>query len=212
MQRLRVRFTMRWMMVMIAIVGLVLAYVVHRERRIRRLERMARDQAVTIGSAIANVGNARLARESAEFALREYSEKYGGPPEAVSRTAVSPAPISADQSRLLASLDAERAEAEERFKRIVQQLNDGTFTDGALVAPAAVQTAIRRYVETLEKHVQATRDGDASEPQDPVEKSRFTLERKIEDAGAKEQIKKMILDYEKAYLKSLRRERLNSWW
>jgi hypothetical protein len=48
--------------------------------------------------------------------------------------------------------------------------------------------------------------------QDPVEKSRFALERKIEEARLQEQIKKMVLDYEKAYLKNLIRERANSWW
>ena len=76
MRRLRVRFTMRGMMMAIAIVSLALAFVVHRERRIRRLDRMVRDQAITVESAFANVENAVLARESAEFALRQYSEKF----------------------------------------------------------------------------------------------------------------------------------------
>jgi hypothetical protein len=207
----RVQFTVRRMMITIALAALLLAIVIHRHRRIQRLDRMVINQQITMSSAEANLANAVLACEAAEDSLRQQTEKYSGPGAEVLRNDGAQATASAHQSPLLATYDTEQANAEQRFARILQQLDEGTYA-AALVTPTAAQTVIRLYGETLENHVAATQASQLAGAQGPREKTRIIIEGIIEKTRGQERIKRMILDYEKAYLKNLKRERANMWW
>ncbi|MFI5460051.1 MAG: hypothetical protein ACHRXM_31925 [Isosphaerales bacterium] len=173
---------------------------------------MVINQDITISSAEANFGNAVLARESAEYSLGQFTGTHYSPHAEVLRSEMSQVRIGADQSRLLANYEAEQANAGELIARMVQQLDEGTYSDAAIVAPSVIQTAIRHYIETLENHVVATQASRIAGAQGSLEKTRITLQGKIEETRGREHIKKMILDYEKAYLKSLKRARANVWW
>jgi hypothetical protein len=72
-------------------------------------------------------------------------------------------------------------------------------------------TAIRHYHQR-QKSIAATRASQLASASDPVEKTRLTVRARFEEARGQERIKKLILDYEKAYLKSLKRERADRWW
>jgi hypothetical protein len=207
----RVQFTVRRMMITIALAALLLAIVIHRHRRIQRLDQMVINQQITVSSAEANLGNAVLAREAAEYSLGQYTEKYYGPRAEVPRNDAAQARVSADQLPLLANYDTEQANAEKHFQRIIQQLDEGTYA-AALVTPTAAQTVIRLYREMLENHVAATQASQVARAQGPLEKTRIIIEGEIEKTRGQERLKRMILDYEKAYLKSLKRERANVWW
>jgi hypothetical protein len=200
------------MMITIAVVSVLLAIVVHRQRRTRELDGMVINQAITVESAEANIGNAVLARETAECGLLEYTTNHDRPRAEVPLSGASGTRVSADQSRLLAILAAEQAKAEERLTRIIQQLHEGNYADVAIVASTAAVTAIRDFRKTLKNHVAAIQASQVVGAFGPAEKERLALQHKIEEAGVEERIKKIIWDYEKAYLKSLRRERANLWW
>jgi hypothetical protein len=208
----RVQFTVRRMMLAIAVVSFTLAILMHRERRIRSLDRMVINQEITMRSAEANLQNAALAREAAEYSLGQFTENHYKPHAVVPRSEISQVRMSADQSRLLANYEAEQTIAGEHFARIVQQLDQGTHGDAAIVAPSVIQTAIRHYIRTLDNHLATTQASRIAGAQGPLEKTRITLQGNMEEARGRERVKKMILDYEKAYLKSLKRERANVWW
>ena len=207
----RVQFTVRRMMITIALATLLLAIVIHRHRRIQRLDGMVINQRITMNAAEANLANAELAREAAEYSLRQYTEKYYGPRAEVLRNEAAQARASAYQLPLLANYDTEQANAEKRFARIVQQLDLGTYA-APLGTPTAAQTVIRLYSETLENHLAATQASQLARAQGPREKTRIIIDGEIEKTRGQERLKRMILDYEKAYLKSLKRERANVWW
>jgi hypothetical protein len=207
----RVQFTVRRMMITIAIAALLLAIVIYRHRRIQRLDRMVINQQITMDSAEANLANAVLAREAAEDSLRQQTERYFGPRAEVLRNNVAQAPVSAHQSPLLATYDTEQANAEQRFARIVQQLNEGTYA-AAPLTPAAAQTVLRLYSKSLENHGAAKQASQLAGALGPHEKTRIIIECEIEKMRGQERLKRMILDYEKAYLKNLKRERASIWW
>jgi hypothetical protein len=206
----RPQFTVRRIMIMIAFVSLLLAIFMYRER-IRRVDQMVINQEITGASAEANFMNAVLAREAAKYALGQYTEKRHGPPAKVPRSETSPARVSADQSRLLATFDAELASAEDIVARTVRQLDEGTYTDAGRARQAAV-TALRQYIKTLENHVAATQASQLAAAQGPLETTRITLQGKVEEARDQERVKKMIWEYEKALLNSFKRERNHLWW
>jgi hypothetical protein len=68
------QFTVRRMLIAIALVSLLLGFLVQRERRVRTLDRIVVDQDITMYSAEANVENVVLAREAAERSLGEFLE------------------------------------------------------------------------------------------------------------------------------------------
>jgi len=206
----RIQFTVRRIMITIALVSLLLAILMHRER-IRRVNQMVINQDITRMAARANFENAVLAREAAEYALGQYTEKHDGPRAEVPRSETSQARVSADQSRLLAKYDAEQANAQELVARMIRQLDEGTYSDAGLASQAA-RTVIRHYIKTLENHLGTTQASQIAGAQGPLETTRITLQGKVEEARGQERAKKMIWEYEKALLNSLRRERANLWW
>ena len=167
----RVRFTVRRMMLTIALISFILAIFMHRERRIRKLDRMVINQEITIESAHANFQNAVLAREAAEYSLRQFTESDSRPYTEVLGSEMSQVRMSADQSRLLAKFEAEQANAGELIARMAQQLDEGTYSDAAIVAPSVIQAAIRKYVETLENHVATTQASRTAGAQGCLEKT-----------------------------------------
>jgi hypothetical protein len=210
MRLYRVQFTMRRMMITIAIAAVLLAIVILRHRRIQRFDRMVINQQITTSSADANLGNASLAREAAEYSLREYTEKYYRPPAEILQNKAAQAPVSAEQLRLLTNQEMEQANAEKLFARIIQQVDEGNYPAG-FDAPTAALVVIKK-IQALEKRASATRASQVAGAQGPLEKTRINIEVDIERARGQERIKKMISEYEKAYLKSLKRERANVWW
>jgi hypothetical protein len=212
MRRSRVQFTVRRMMIAIALVCLVLAILIHRERSIRRLDRLVINQDITVRSAEANFQNAVLAREAAEYPLHKFTENESAVHAEVARTEMSQVRSSEEQARLLAKYEAEQTNLEDLFARGVQQLDEGSYSDAALVAPSIIQTAIKQYIETLEKYVATIQASRIAGAQGTLGKTRITLQGIIEEARGRERLKKMILDYERAYLRSLKRERAHVWW
>jgi hypothetical protein len=206
----RMQFTVRRMMITIALVCLLLGIFLHRERRIRRLDRLVTDQEICVSSAEANVGNAVIAREAAEHSAGQHIEKYDAPRAEVRQNEAAQARLSADQLRLLTNFEMERANAEKRFARIIQQLHEGNYDDG-LDAPTAALTVIRQ-IHALEERVAATRASRVAGVLHPLEKTHISIDVEIERTRGEERIKKMILEYEKAYLKNLKRERASVWW
>ncbi len=136
----RVQFTVRRMMITIALVCLLLGIFSHRERRIRKLDQLVTDQELFVLTAEANVGN--------------YADWLDAPTAAL---------------------------------------------------------AVIKQIQALEKRVAATRASQVAGVLDPLEKTRISIDVEIERARGQERIKKMILEYEKAYLKNLERERANVW-
>jgi hypothetical protein len=206
----RPQFTVRRIMITIALASLLLAVFMHRERS-RRVNQTVIDQDITRASAEANFMNAVLAREAAEYVLGQYTEKHGEPRAEVPRTETSPARVSADRSRLLAKFDAELASAEDIVVRTIRQLDEGTYTDAGRARQAAM-TALRHYIKTLENNLAATQASQIAAAQDPHETMRITLQANVQDARGQERVKKMIWEYEKALLNSRRRVRANLWW
>jgi hypothetical protein len=206
----RIQFTVRRVMIAIAIVSLLLAVFMHRER-IRRVNQMVINQEITKDSAEANFMNAGLDREAAEHALGQYIEKHDGPRAEVPRSENSPARISADQSRLLAKDAAELASAEELVARRIRQLDEGTDIDAGRARQVAL-TALRHYIKSLENQLAATQASQFAAAHGPLETASITLQGKAEKARGRERVKKIIWDYEKALLNSLKRERANLWW
>jgi hypothetical protein len=206
----RTQFTVRRIMITTALVSLLLAIFMYRER-IRRVNQMVINQDITRESAKANFMNAVLAREAAEYALGQYSEKHHEPRADVPRSETSRARLSADQSRLVAKHGAELASAEDVVARTIRQLDEGTYTNAGLASQAAV-TALRHYIKTLENHLAATQASQIAGAQGSLEMTRITLKGKVEEARGQERLKKVIWDYEKALRNSLRRERTNLWW
>jgi hypothetical protein len=200
------------MMLAIAVVSFMLAILIHRERRIRSLDRMVINQEITMRSADANLQNAALAREAAEYSLGQFMENQYKPHAQVLRREISQVRMGADQSRLLANYEAEQTIAAADLARIVQQLDQGTYSDAATLAPMVIQTAIRHYIRMLENHLATTQASRIAGAQNSLEKTRITLQGNIEEARGRERVKKMILDYEKAYLKTLKRERAHVRW
>jgi hypothetical protein len=199
----RVQFTVRRNLSVIALIGVLIAIGVLWDRRIRRLDRMVLDQSITVESAKANYGNAVLTREAAEFDVVRYTEK------ARENHAEVSAAVTLDQSRVLATCDAEIDDAEEQFARIVQAIDDGSYVDGALSAPTAAHFAIRHFHESLNKRLAVSRSMPLAEGQGQI---RMTLQANIEKARGEERLKKLILKYEKAYLNWLTRKRAHPWW
>jgi hypothetical protein len=199
----KIQFTVRRILIVIALIGVVIASGVLWDRRIRRLDRMVLVQKITVDSANANYLNEVLARESAEFSLVRYSEKSGAQREKVT-AAVTP-----DQARMLATCNAEIDDAEEKCARIVQEIDDGTYVEGALPAPTAAFHAIRHFHESLNKRLAVTRSMPLAEGQDQI---RMDLQADLEKARGQERIKKLILRYENTYLKWLTRKRAHPWW
>jgi hypothetical protein len=97
----RTQFTMQRMMITIAVVSLFLAILVHRERRIRQLDLMVRNQDITMWSAKANLENAVLAREAVEHFLDKYLDEQGRPRAKDLRSEMSQATMTAGRSSLL---------------------------------------------------------------------------------------------------------------
>jgi hypothetical protein len=210
MRRSRVQFTVRRMMITIALVSLLLGIFLHRERRIRRLDRLVTDQENFVLSAEANVGNAVLAREAAEHSLGQYTENDYGPRAETLRNEAAHAPAIADQLHPSANDKMELSNAEKLFARIIQQLHEGHFAAG-LDAPTAALSVIKQ-IQALENRLAATRARQVAGAQGPLEKTRINMDIEIERARGEERIKKMILVYERAFLESLKRERANVWW
>jgi hypothetical protein len=98
--------------------------------------------------------------------------------------------MTADQSRLLANYEADQAKAEETFKRIFQQLNEGTYPNAAL-APAAALAAIKYYSQILKNHVAVIRTNSVAGVQGPFEKTRISLQANIEEARGRERVKQL---------------------
>ena len=167
----RVQFTVRRMMIAIALVGLLLGIFLHRERKIRRLDRLVTDQEQFVLSPEVNVANAVLARETAEHSTGQYTEKNDGPLAEVLQKEAAQARVSADQLRPLTNFEMERANAENVFARIIQQLDEGNYADG-LDAPTAVLAVIKQ-IQALEKRIAATRASQVAGVLDPWDRSRI---------------------------------------
>jgi hypothetical protein len=195
----RVQFTVRRILGVIALIGVLIASGVLWDRRIRRLEKMVLEQKITVESANANYLNAVLAREAAESALERHAEKSSG------KRADAP---DAFTTRMLAACDAEIDDAEQKCARIIQQIDDGTYVEGALAAPAAASQAIRHFHEALNQRLAVTRSMPLAEGADQI---RIDRQAEIE-ARTQERLKKLILSYEKAKLKWLTRKRAHPWW
>jgi hypothetical protein len=195
----RIQFTVRRVMIAIAIVSLFLAVFMHRER-IRRVNQMVINQEITKDSAEANFMNAGLDREAAEQALGQYIENHDGLQAKVSLSETS-------QARLSAELTG----AEDLVATTIRQLDDGTDTDARLARQTTL-TVLRHYIKTVNSHVAATEASRLAAAQGPRETARVTLQGKVEEARSQERVKKMIWEYEKALLNSLKRERTNRWW
>ncbi len=198
-------------MIAIAVVSLSLGVLVHRERTIERLDRMVIDQEITVSSAEANLGNAMLAREAAEDSLGQYTKQHDGPRSKVLPDVAAQAALRTDQVRLLANYETEQANAEKAFAQIIERLDQGTYA-AALAAPIAAQTVIRHYSQTLERQVAATQASKVAGAQGPLDETCIRVEESVEKTRGQERLKKMILDYEKAYLKCLKQSRANVWW
>ena len=112
--------------------------------------------------------------------------------------------MSAEQLRPFTNHEMELANAEKLFARIIQQLDEGNYVAG-LDVPTAALTVIKQ-IQSLEKRVAATRASQVTGAQGPLEKTSINIEVEIERARGQELIKCIIHDYEKAYLKSLKRE------
>jgi hypothetical protein len=138
----RTQFSVRRIMIAIALVSLLLAVFMHRER-IRKLNQKVIDQDITKDSAEANFMNAGLDREAAERAFGQYIEKHDGLHAEVSLSETSSARISADQSHPLAKYDAELASAEELVARRIRQLGEETDIDAGRARQAALHQDAR---------------------------------------------------------------------
>jgi hypothetical protein len=206
----RTQFTVRRIMIAIALVSLLLAVFMRRER-IRKLNQKVIDQKITMDSAEANFMNAGLDREAAEHALGRYTEQHDGPRAEVPRSETSSARISADQSRLLAKDAAELASAEDLVATTIRQLGEEADIDAGRARQAAL-TALMHYIKTLDSQLAATQASQLAAAHGPRETARVTLQGKVEEARVKERVKKIIWDYEKALLNSLKRESANLWW
>jgi hypothetical protein len=147
-----------------------------------------------------------VTREVAEIALVLYNvksrEQSAGPATA----------IALDQSRMLATCDAEVADSEKRLERIIEQIDDGTYVDAALSAPDAAFQAIKHFHQAINNRLAVARAGPLAEGQGHVGESRISRQAEIERARGQERLKKLILNYEKAYLKWLTRKRAHPWW
>jgi len=211
MRLFRVQFTVRRMMITIAVASLLLAIFIHRERRIRSLDRMVLDQEVTILSAEANFGNAVLAREAAEHFVGQHTEKSLGVSAEMLRNDAARTKVNAEQSRRLSNYDSELADAEKQFAQFIQRLDEGNHA-AEPDAPIAAQKVIKPYIDAVENRVAASRANQTDAAQGPDEKTPIVEVGEMERARGRERIKKMILEYEKAYLKGLKRKRANLWW
>jgi hypothetical protein len=206
MRRPRLQFKLRRILIVIALIGALIASGVLWDRRIRRLDRMVLDQTITVESANANYLNAVLNREAAEIAFAQYTgkshEQHAGPPTT----------IALDQSGLLTTCDAKVADAEKQLISIIQQIDDGTYVDGALSAPSAAFQSLKHFHEALNERLAVTRSTRQAEVQDEAGQVRMGLRADIEKARSQEWLKKLILQYEKAYLNWLTRKRARPWW
>ena len=119
MRLARVQFTIRRMTIAIAIAAVLLAIVVLRHRKIQRLDRLVINQQRTLDSAAASAANTALAREAAEHSLREYAENHHQPRSEIS-----------EQFCPLTNHEIELANAENRFARLIRQLDEGTYAAG----------------------------------------------------------------------------------
>jgi hypothetical protein len=203
----RTQFTVRRMMAAIAVSGVLLGLCTHRNRRIRTLDQMVTDQAITVLSATANAENARLDREAAELSLELFMKNHDGPHTSIPQSKLVQPPLSADQSRVLAKCEADLAIAERASAKMVQQLGDGTYAD----ADAGL-SVLKDYFQKLKHLSAATQARQAAGTQSVLETAPAGLEDKIDAARRQERVKKLILDYENAKLKHLKRKRANVWW
>ena len=203
MRRPRLQFTVRRILCVIALIGVLIASGVLWDRRIRSLDRMVRDQRITVESANANYLNAVLDREAAEFAVVRYAESSR------EQRAQVTAAVTPDQSRILATCDAEIDDAEKQCARIIQEIDEGTYADAALSPPIAVHHAIKHFHEALNNRLAVTRSMPLAEGQSQI---RMMLKANTEKARGQERLKKLILRHEKAYLKSLTQKRAHPWW
>jgi hypothetical protein len=200
------------MLIIIALVSLAMGIFVHRQRRTRTLDRMVIDQEITMHSAEANFLNAALVREVAEYTFQEFMQKHFGQGAEVALSDASEPPGSQDQPHSLKNDEATLADLEKRLSRMLERLDSGSYVLAAPVAPTDAQAALRQYAKTLQNHVVATRARQLTRAQGSLEQTRTTLQRKIDEARWQERFKKMILSYEKAYLKCLKRDRARLWW
>jgi hypothetical protein len=201
----RLQFKLWRILSVIALIGVLIASGVLWDRRIQRLDRMALNQRITVESANANYLNAVLAREAAEIALAEHAETS---PE---QRPVSASAITVDQLRMLSDCDAKVADAEKQLVSLIQQIADGTYVDTTNSAPIAAFDAIRHFQEALNKRLAVARAMPLADGRGAVGRARMNLQADFEKARTEELAKKLILQYEQAYLKWLMRKRARPW-
>ena len=172
---------------------------------------MVIDQDITMRSAEANSANAVLAREAAEYSLAQYMEIHDGP-QRKALLSEMPEGLSPDQSCHLPNFEADEANAGARLLGMIQKLDGGTSTDAAVVGPNAIFAAVKQYMKTVENHVAAIQASRIAQSRGPLDKEHLILQSHIDKARGRERVKQLILSYEKAYLKSLSRERAKAWW
>ncbi len=155
--------------------------------------------------------NAGLDREAAENALGQYIEKTTSCLREVPRSENSSARDQCGSVARLLAKDAAELAGEELVATTIRQLDDGTETDARLARQTTL-TVLRHYIKTVNSHVAATQAFRLAAAQGPSRAGRVTLQGKVEEARGKEPVKKMIWEYEKALLNSLKRNGTNRWW